>query len=199
MPALLPTDFKCRIVWLGHNVNRATTLGNEAVQQFNATFAGPETESRFGLTRPSDGRLQCQYPRGTEVRNTRQISIISAEELEIIAANMGVKEIKPEWLGLNMVIKGLADFSHIPPSSRLISQNGTGLVIDLENRPCHLPAKLIDAQMSGKGCEFKTAATNLRGVTAWVEREGALKVGDEMILHIPDQPAWPHLDQVLRP
>jgi len=34
------------------------------------------------------------------------------------------------------------------------------------------------------------AAKGRRGVTAWVEREGRLAVGDALRLHIPDQPAW---------
>ena len=191
----MPTKFKCCIVWLGLNESRDVTLQNIAVDEVPVTFAGPKGESRYGTTRPSDGRLQQQYPRDTEVRNTRQFSISSVEELALIAANMGVDEIKPHWLGLNMLIEGLPDFSYIPPSSRLISQAGAGLCIDLENRPCHLSAKVIDQNFPGKGREFKAAAKGLRGVTAWVEREGMLRVGDEMLLHIPDQPAWPHLDQ----
>jgi hypothetical protein len=27
-------------------------------------------------------------------------------------------------------------------------------------------------------------------VTAWVEREGVLRLGEMLRLHIPDQPAW---------
>ena len=37
---------------------------------------------------------------------------------------------------------------------------------------------------------FKTAAAGKRGVTAWVEREGTLRLGDEVRLHIPAQRAW---------
>jgi MOSC domain-containing protein YiiM len=46
----------------------------------------------------------------------------------------------------------------------------------------------------GYGKAFKGAAKGLRGVTAWVEREGMLRVGDTITLHVPDQPVWPHLD-----
>jgi hypothetical protein len=193
MPALLATALKCRIVWLGRNVRRADSLQNAAVDMLEATFSGPKGESRYGTTRPADGRLRQQYPRDCAVRNTRQFCIISAEELTIIAAKMGVDALEPQWLGANMMIEGLADFSQIPPSSRLITPSGAGLCIDLENRPCHLPAKVIDQYLPNMGREFKAAATGLRGVTAWVEREGILRVNDEMVLHIPDQPAWPHL------
>jgi hypothetical protein len=60
----------------------------------------------------------------------------------------------------------------------------------MENRPCHLPAKVIDAHLPGVGGRFKTAAQGRRGVTAWVEREGVLRLGEMLRLHIPDQPAW---------
>jgi hypothetical protein len=30
-------------------------------------------------------------------------------------------------------------------------------------------------------------------VTAWVEREGEIRLGAKLRLHIPDQPVWPHL------
>jgi hypothetical protein len=68
------------------------------------------------------------------------------------------------------------------------------LVIDMENRPCHLPAKVIDEDAPGYGRAFRTAAKGRRGVTAWVEREGWLRLGETLRLHIPDQPVWPHLE-----
>jgi MOSC domain-containing protein YiiM len=64
----------------------------------------------------------------------------------------------------------------------------------MENRPCHLPAKVIDAYLPGAGGRFKAAAKGRRGVTAWVEREGRLALGETLRLHVPDQPDWrPHL------
>jgi formyltetrahydrofolate synthetase len=35
-------------------------------------------------------------------------------------------------------------------------------------------------------------------VTAWVEREGALRVGMGVTLHVPDQRAWAHLAEARR-
>lgn len=60
----------------------------------------------------------------------------------------------------------------------------------MENRPCHLPARVIDEDLPGVGRGFKVAASGLRGVTMWVEAEGRLRLGDTLRLHIPDQPAW---------
>jgi hypothetical protein len=89
-----------------------------------------------------------------------------------------------------MVLEGIPDFTHLPPSSRLQGTSGATLVVDLENRPCTLPAKPIDARHAGFGKAFKPAAKDRRGVTAWVEREGLFTLGDAVTLHIPDQRAW---------
>lgn len=198
MPALLPTRFSGRIVWLGRVPDRARALEAEAVGQLVATFAGPEGEDHGGLTRESCSRVTGQYPRGTIIRNTRQFSVLSAEDLAAIAARMGIAALDPALVGATMVIEGIPDFSRIPPSSRLQGAGGATLVVDMENRPCVLPAKAIEAVHAGKGAAFKTAARGRRGVTAWVEREGVFRLGEEVRLHVPDQPVWPHLAEARR-
>ncbi len=120
----------------------------------------------------------------------RQFSILSEEELELVAERMAIERLDPAWTGAQMVLRGLPDFSHLPPSSRVQGEDGATLVIDMQNRPCHLPARVIDDDLPGLGHRFKQAAAGLRGVTAWVEREGWLSIGDEMRLHVPDQRAW---------
>jgi len=193
MPALKSTNFKGRIVWLGLNANRKDTLRSVPVPEMELTLAGCAGESHAGLTRPSCARVVGQYPRGTEIRNTRQLSIMSAEELAQIAEKMCIEAVDPAWLGLSMVVEGIPDFTLIPPSSRLQVGDGATLTLDMENRPCNLPAPVIDAESPGMGRAFKQAAKGLRGVTAWVERAGILRVGDDIVLHIPDQPVWPHM------
>jgi MOSC domain-containing protein YiiM len=153
-------------------------------------YAGIAGEEHAGLTRLSCSRVVAQYPKGTEIRNVRQFSVLSVEELAAIAADMGVARIDPAWVGASLVVEGIPDFSHVPPSSRLQGPDGVALVVDMENRPCHLPAKVIDAHLPGVGGRFKAAAQGRRGVTAWVEREGVLRLGEMLRLHIPDQPAW---------
>ena len=194
MPALIPTEFTAKITWLGRVDDRNATLRASALQRVMATYAGVEGEEHAGLTRPSCSRVVAQYPKGTDIRNVRQFSVLSAEELAAIAQKMGVERLEPAWIGASLVLEGIPDFTHVPPSSRLQAENGTTLVVDMENRPCHLPAKVIDEDAPGFGKAFKAAALGRRGVTAWVEREGVLRVGDVMRLHIPDQPVWPHLE-----
>ena len=193
MPALLKTNFCGQITWLGINDDRTTGLPNRAVTSLELGFEGPKGESRGGLVRPSCSRVLQQYPRGTDIRNTRQLCLMSDDELALIAGEMGVAALDPALLSVSALIKGIPDFTHLPPSSRLQSESGATLCIDMENRPCHLPAKEIEAAMPGKGRLFKAAAQGRRGVTAWVERIGTFEIGEKIWLHVPDQPAWAHL------
>ena len=162
-------------------------LSSSRVPSIRANYAGLEGESHSGLVRSSCVRVRHQYPQGTEIRNTRQISIVSTEELAIIADKMGVSELKPEWLGANLMVSGIPDFSQIPPSTRMIFTGGASLVVDLENSPCKYPGEIIDRHHPGFGKLFAKAAVGRRGVTAWVEREGDINTDDSIHLYIPPQ------------
>jgi len=190
MPALAPTEIIGEIVWIGHVPNRVASLRSQATQEAQLTYAGIPGEVHGGLTRPSCSRVISQHPRDTDIRNVRQLSIVSFEELAQIASDCGLDELDPALVGASMVVRGIPDFTHVPPSSRLQLPDGATLVVDMENRPCHLPAKPINAEYPGAGDKFKLAAKGKRGVTAWVEREGVCRIGDAVRLHVPDQRAW---------
>jgi hypothetical protein len=192
MPALKPTSFVATITWLGVVPKLAKGIRSQAREALFATYAGFEEDVHAGVTRPSCVRMTETYPKGTEIRNVRQLSILSAEEMALIAADMGLDALDPIHLGVSIVLKGIPDFTHIPPNSRLQAASGATITIDMENRPCVLPAREIEQDSPGHGPNFKAAAKGRRGVTAWIEREGALKLGDELRLFIPDQPAWQH-------
>jgi hypothetical protein len=198
MPALKPTGFYGTITWLGRVANRAAALESVSVSELHAGFDGPEGEAHGGLTRPSCSRVAALYPRDTEIRNTRQFSILSAEDLAETAAKMGLSALDPALLGASMVISGIPDFSRLPPSSRLQAEGGATLVVDMENRPCTLPARPIESRHAGFGKAFKPAAAGRRGITAWVEAEGILRVGAQVRLFVPDQRTWAHLSQARR-
>lgn len=190
MPALTPTDIIGEVVWIGRVPDRDASLKSEPLEKTALTYAGIPGETHGGLTRPSCSRVVSQYPKGTEIRNVRQLAVMSAEELAEIAADCGLALLDPSFAGASLVISGIPDFTHLPPSSRLQFPDGSSLVIDMENHPCHLPAKAINADHPGAGDKFKAAAKGKRGVTAWVEREGVMHLGDAVRLHVPDQRAW---------
>ena len=198
MPALKPTQFYARVTWLGVVENRDASLQATAVPDMALRFGGVKGEAHGGLTRPSCSRVLAQHPRNTPIANVRQLSVLSAEDLQDIADRMGLPALQPEWLGASLVVAGLPDFTRLPPSSRLQAPSGATLVVDMENRPCSLPARPIEAQHPGFGAAFKAAARGRRGVTTWVEREGTVALGDTLRLHIPDQPVWAHLSAARR-
>ena len=192
MAALEPTNFTAVIRWLGRVPLRAASIRSEPVERITLGWEGVEGELHSGLTRLSCSRMLQQYPRGTEISNVRQLALVSTEELALIARRMGLERIAPEWTGASMVLEGIPDLTNVPPSSRLQGPGGVTLTIDMQNRPCKLPAREIETEHAGFGARFAPAARGRRGVTAWVERPGSLAIGDSLRLHVPSQPLWAH-------
>lgn len=196
MPVLIPTAFKARVVWLGAQFQpvERKVIHSTPLDELRLSFAGPEGEVHGGLTRPSCSRVTAQYPKGTEIRNVRQLTIVSAEEMAEVAAKMGLARFDCAWAGASVVLDGIPDLTHLPPSSRLQGPDGVSLVIDMLNEPCQQVAATIAKAGHEQAARFLSAAKGRRGVTAWVEREGSLRLGHEMVLHVPDQRPWAHLD-----
>ncbi|MEM7520170.1 MAG: MOSC domain-containing protein [Pseudomonadota bacterium] len=192
MPELRPTDYTAKIVWMGSVPKDRENIRSRAITTARATYAGFEDDYHGGLTRASCVRVKPQHPVGTEIRNVRQLSILSAEELALVAAELSLEDIDPVLLGASIVIEGIPDFTFVPPASRLQSAAGTTIAIDVENGPCNFPAREIETEKPGHGKGFKAAARGRRGVCAWIEREGPLTVGDTLRLHVPNQRAWTH-------
>ncbi|MER5171760.1 sulfurase [Thioclava sp. GXIMD2076] len=188
MPALRRTGYQAEIVWLG--IVPQGQMQSVAVDRMELDFEGPLGEAHRGYTRASCSRVTGQFAKGTEIANTRQLSILSAEEMAETAFVMRIPELKPEWVGASIVLRGLPDFTHIPPSSRLQSEEGVSLVVDLENLPCVQPGIEIAKTYPDKGKAYKPAALGRRGVTAWVERPGGLRLGQLVDLWVPTQRVW---------
>jgi MOSC domain-containing protein YiiM len=192
MAALIPTDYTARVVWLGYQPVPVEKLVITArpLTEMPLTFAGFAGEVHAGETRPSCSRVTKQHPKNTTIRNVRQLCVVSAEEMAEVAAQMGLAAMEYAWVGASLVLEGIPDLTHLPPSSRLQGPDGVTLVVDMENLPCQEPAVTIEKALPGQGKGFKTAARDKRGITAWVEREGTLRLGDVVRLHVPAQRAW---------
>lgn len=189
MPVLLETEFTGEVVWMGETAAGGGISASE-VEALSLGFHGLSGERHQGENRASCVRMRNLHPEGTKIRNVRQLSILSAEELALIAADMGLEGIDPAALGANLVVRGIPDFTYVPPSARLQGPDGVTLTVDMENRPCIFPGREIDKSHAGFGPKFKPAAKGRRGITAWVERPGQLKIGDNLRLFVPDQRAW---------
>ena len=156
MPALIPTTHTGTIKWLGRQPVPVENLiiTSEPVPDMPLTFAGPENEVHAGETRLSCSRVLGQHPRGTTIRNARQLCLVGAEEMAAVAAELGLTDFDYAWVGASVVIAGLPDFTHLPPSSRLQGSDGVTLVIDMENQPCIEPAATIERVRPGHGKAF---------------------------------------------
>lgn len=192
MPALIPTDHTACVVWLGFQPVPVEKLviTSQPVEVMPLTFAGFEGEVHAGETRSSCSRVLKQHPRNTVIRNVRQLCVVSAEEMAEVARDMRLQAMDYAWVGASLVLEGIPDLTHLPPSSRLQGPDGVTLVVDMENLPCQEPAVTIEKALPGQGKGFKRAAEGKRGVTAWVEREGVLRLGDVVRLHVPAQRGW---------
>jgi MOSC domain-containing protein YiiM len=172
-------------------VARSGHFQTRAVQELQLGFDGISGDFHAGATRRSGGR-EPWYPRGTEMRNERQISIVAADELAIVAERMGLAEIKPEWIGANVLIEGVPHLSMLPSGTLLFFRGGVTIKVDAQNGPCRLAGKQV-AKRAGMPDEqagallFPKAAKRFRGLVAWVEKPGLLSVGEEISLRVPEQ------------
>ncbi|UDL89668.1 molybdenum cofactor sulfurase [Mesorhizobium sp. PAMC28654] len=161
------------------------------VGELRLGFDGIADDFHAGPTRRSGGR-EPWYPRGTEMRNERQLSIVAADELAVVAERMGLAEIKPEWIGANMLIEGVPHLSMLPAGSLLFFKGGVTIKVDAQNGPCRLSGRSIAenagmAHVEAGALMFPKAAKRLRGLVAWVEKPGTIKAGEEMSVRVPEQ------------
>jgi hypothetical protein len=163
-----------------------------ATGQIDLTLDGPKGDCHTGATRLSDSRTTALYKRNIEIRNVRQLTLLALEELTLIAKDLGIAEVRPEWLGANIVTSGIPDLSLLPPSTRLQFPSGATIVVDMENLPCSQIAETVGQHHPEAQRLLVKKAMNRRGVTCWVEREGAIKVDDSVTLFIPPQRLYAH-------
>ncbi|MBZ9765933.1 MOSC domain-containing protein [Mesorhizobium sp. CA6] len=162
-----------------------------AVEELRLGFDGIEGDFHAGATRRSGGR-EPWYPRGTEMRNERQLSLVAADELAIIAQRMGIEQIKPEWIGANLVVEGVPHLSMLPAGSLMFFKGGVTLKVDGQNKPCRFAGQSIAEHVGAADQEatallFPKEAKRLRGLVAWVEKPGVIRAGEEISIRVPEQ------------
>lgn len=151
------------------------------VDELKVDYGGIKEDRHFGLTKKAGAR-EKMYPRGTEIFNRRQISILSVEECTEISARLGVERILPEWLGANILISGFPDLTQLAEGSRILFPGGVGLLCEGENDPCIQPGKVLQRKFPAKeklAAKFVKAALGLRGIVAIVERPGKIHTGEK--------------------
>lgn len=156
------------------------------------TLQGPDGDCHTGETRLADVRTLALYKRDTVIRNVRQLTLLSVEELTEIAARLGIPAIDPGWFGANILVSGIPDLTLLPPSTRLQFPSGATVVVDMENHPCRQIAEVVGCHHPDVQDKVVKAAMHKRGVTAWVEREGEVKTGNAIKVVCPPNRLYPH-------
>lgn len=177
------------------------------VAQLPLTYDGIEGDYHARATRLSGGR-EPWYKRGTPMRNERQLSILSREELAVIADNLGLPRVEAGWIGGNLVLEGIPDMTYLPPRTLLFFEGGVTLRVDGHNAPCrsagaelarHVGASRTGGPLAGPvegavdwgrtdmALAFVEAAHMKRGLVAWVEREGVIKPGEAVTAKVWEQ------------
>ncbi|MBL8597900.1 MAG: MOSC domain-containing protein [Devosia sp.] len=165
------------------------TFVSEPLEVLNLTYDGIPGDRHAGLYRNS-GPREPWYPRGTPMRNERQLSILSAEENAEVAAALAIDELRPEWIGGNILLSGVPQLSQLPPRTLLMFPSGATVRIDGDNGPCKKSGAAIAANVPGRPdleFGFVKAAKHRRGLLGWVEREGEVRPGDVVRLRIWEQ------------
>ncbi|MCT8996851.1 MOSC domain-containing protein [Chelativorans intermedius] len=162
-----------------------------AVPSLALGFEGIEGDRHAGLTRRSGGR-EPWYARGTEIRNARQLSIVAPDELAEIARHMEIGEIRPEWIGANLLVEGVPRLSMLPAGTLLFFAGGVTLKVDAQNGPCRIAGRAVAenagmADVEAGALLFPKVACRLRGVVAWVEKPGRIAAGEALSVRIPEQ------------
>ena len=159
------------------------------VPHLDLGFDGIDGDRHGGLTRRSGGR-EPWYARGTKIRNERQLSLLSPDELAGIARDLDIPELKPEWIGGNLLIEGIERLTLLPPRTLLMFDGGVTLRIDGDNVPCRLSGRSVAGRFAGRrDLEFGFArkARRRRGLVAWVEKPGRIEVGEAFEARLPEQ------------
>jgi len=161
-----------------------------ACDTLDLTFDGIPGDFHAGATRKSGGR-EPWYPRGTVMRNERQLSMLAPDELRTIARRLDLPEVKAEWMGGNVLVDGIPNFTMLPPRTLLMFEGGVTIKIDGDNGPCRLTGREIASKFEGRQdveLNFPRVAKHLRGLVAWIEKPGTISVGESFEARI--HPQW---------
>ena len=162
-------------------------------QEVTVNFGGFEGDKHASLTMRSNSRTP-RYPRDTMIRNSRQVTLLSVEELASLSTDLEVAEIRPEWLGGNMLVSGIPMLTQLPRGTRLYFPKRASLVVEGPNLPCKGPGKVIQGNYPEKDNlveAFVRVALKRRGIVAWVERPGRITAGDLFEAVLPEKEDYP--------
>jgi hypothetical protein len=156
-----------------------------AREELELDWGGPVGDRHHGETMHSDTRQSGVFPKGTLIRNHRQLSIVDVAELAGIAAALGLDMIAPGLLADNVCTQGIPDLTGLPRMTRLVFEGGAVVMLGGENLPCTIAGAMVAAAYGTTAQSFPKAAMGRRGVTGWVEHPGTVRPGDAITIVTP--------------
>ncbi|MGL4727626.1 MAG: MOSC domain-containing protein [Bosea sp. (in: a-proteobacteria)] len=132
-------------------------------------------DRHHGLSRAA-GPREPWMPRGLMLRNDRQLSAVSMEDMAELARCLDLAAIDPALIGANILVEGIAGFSQIAPGSHLAIggewggkgrfDGGAILKVEAYNRPCRGPGRKLALAHGRPELEyaFVKHAAKLRGL-----------------------------------
>jgi len=186
-------------VFTAERVSGPLPFVTSATERLTLDLGGIPGDQHGGLTR-SSGAREPWLPRGTTLRNDRQLSALCPAELAEVASRLGLAALPPEWIGGNLLIEGLPAFSRIAPGSRLAFggawggkgrfDGGAVLRVEGYNFPCRRAGRGIATATGMREHEFAfvKAAATLRGLVLSVDLAGAISPGDPVVVIDPAVP-----------
>jgi MOSC domain-containing protein YiiM len=185
-----------RIVGLYAALDAAQGFVTAPVGELAVSLDGVAGDRHGGRTRPA-GPREPWMPKGFPVRNDRQLSALSVEDLSAIAAGLALDAVRPELIGANIMIEGVEAFSRLAPGSHLAIGGAWGgkgqfdgdviLKAEAYNRPCRGPGRKLAAAHGRPELEFGfvTAAKSLRGLVLSISAAGTVRLGDAVVVIPP--------------
>jgi hypothetical protein len=191
VPAVTPPRKVIGKVEAVYSTSAKSRLGfqSEAMEKLTVDLEGIVTNRHRGWTRKADGRVPY-LPRGTTIRNERHLSIVSTEDLAIMAEKLDIAHLDPRWLGANVVVSGIPHFSYLPRGTHLMLPAKTILNVTDQNAPCTLSGEAIASHVIDRPDikrQFPALAHGLRGVVATVEHGGTIAAGMTIDARVPAQ------------
>lgn len=167
----------------------ATGFQTASVPSLTLDLDGVVGSRHRGWTRGADSRVPY-LPRGTPIRNTRALSIVSAEDLAEAARLLSIPRVDPRWIGASVLTEGIERLSFLPRGTRLFAEGGAILTVEDMNAPCRIAGAAIAGHVPGRPdleTEFPKQCQHLRGIVASIEHPGTLAADTALTVRLPQQ------------
>lgn len=168
-------------------------LSKDRQEQIEITFDGITGDHHAGPSRVAySGEREAK---GTVLRNDRQWSGISIEELNEISERLDLAEpLTASTVGANLCVTGIPDFSLLPRGTRIKFPSGAALTIEEYNPPCIDMGNEIALKHTTNAGEPVIArnwlkpAAGRRGVVGVIDVPGVIQVGDDITVEVFEPP-----------